>query len=407
MTDLDRRRLLGLVGAGGAAVAGGYWLRHDQGPDCPAYLEPAQEYRAAGFQDRWTAPVEHDGTTFLGTGAGILSTSSGRLSCRLFALDSRGEPKWVIRRELGGGMGVPTPTEARVFASTGGNILLALERETGRTVWEADVGNHESGHMSMFTGVHDDLVLTTVAAPDHDAIDGEAAVVGFSVEDGTVEWAVSLDHEGGYEPRLVNNTLLVLTDSGEIRGFTPETGELRWETVVDETNWQSTPPVSFAGSVWEARGDGTLFVIDPETGAKTDQIELETDDAETDGPTHAAVHAVHATDEMLLLGGGDGTVRALDADGAEHWKNTDLSVVAAMETYAETVGVLDQRGVYAELDAESGETIREFLFVDVVEEDRCGYRPDEYRYRGLTATSSFVITAGERIATKRYTLPPQ
>ena len=408
MQSLSRRQLLGVLGAGAAGLAGGgYWFVRggSNTPDCPEYLEPDREFWESTF-DAWSEPVVDDGTVFVGGGAGITRMSSGSRMFRLLALEPSGEPKWVARRELAGGIGLPRPTDDRVFASTGANSLLAFDRETGGLEWEFDAGRNVEGQMGVATLVHDDTVIASVNDPDHDELEGSNAVVGVSASEGELQWETELDARVSNGLALLEGTAVVATREGTLTGVDPETGDRRWETDLEEALDWGSRPVSFAGDAWLPREDGTLVAFDPESGSIPDRISVERADDDRDDETDGFVQAVQGTDDALYVGDLNGTVTAYDVERSERWRYEGSARIAALEAETDAVGVLDQRGVYTELEPETGDASRAFLLVDVRDDDRCGHVPSDRRFAGFaTIRHTLVVTGRVMFGARVYRLP--
>ncbi|MDG5821246.1 PQQ-binding-like beta-propeller repeat protein [Natronococcus sp. A-GB7] len=407
MESLSRRQLLGVLGASAAGLAGGgYWyVRGSDTVDCPEFLEPDREFWESTF-DAWSEPVVDSTTVFVGGGAGIVQMSSGSRMFRLLALEPSGEPKWVARRELAGGIGRPRPTDDRVFASTGENTLLAFDRETGGLEWEFDAGGNVEGHMGVATLVHDDTVVASVNDPDHDELEGSNVVVGVSASEGELRWATELDAPVSNGLGLLEETVVVATRAGTLVGVDPETGDRRWEGDLEgSVDWTGSP-VSFAGSGWIPREDGTVVGFDPASGTIRDRLASDRGDDERETETDGFVRAMRGSDEALYVGDLDGRVTAYDADGSERWQYDGPARIAALEAGTDAVGALDQRGVYTELEPETGDVSRAFLLVDVRDDDRCGNVPSERRFGGFaTIRHTLVVTGRVMFGARTYPLP--
>ncbi|ELY89197.1 pyrrolo-quinoline quinone [Natrialba hulunbeirensis JCM 10989] len=417
MVSRSRRRLLGAIGTGAALAGGGYWLSQQRGVDCPDQLESTHEFTAD--PNVWSPPVLDDRTLFIGAGFGITRMSSGERPFRLLALESTGEPKWVLRRELGGGFGIPKPTDDHVFVSTGANRLFALERETGRVEWTFDAGNEQIGHMSAVAVEHDGLVVISTTQPDADAFEGSTSnyVLGVSAAEGELEWSVPITGTVSSGLAVVGGTIVVVTQNGTAIGIDPETGEERWETDLDGSVDWSTTLTLLAGGVLVPREDGTLLTLAPATGeitgrytARTARTNAEYDPNEErahESDDGAVVRAVYRDEDALFVGDRSGGVTAYDAGGdlTEQWRYEGDVRVAALETVTDRVAVLDQRGVYAELDRETGSVHRKFLLADGWSDDRCGLDPSNDRLNGLAVTRRQIVTSGSLYSTSRYRRP--
>lgn len=173
MDTLSRRKLLAVLGGTTGVVsviAGSYWLRRGIS-ECPASLEATHGYTNASF-NIWSEPVFIDGRAYVSEGTGIIRFTSDSHQFRLFALDDRGEPLWVTRLELQGGIGRPLVTANQVIVPTGSNTVVGCDRQTGRVQWTLDAGNNDDGHMSSVAVGHDGHTLVVTNEPDAHGLSG-------------------------------------------------------------------------------------------------------------------------------------------------------------------------------------------------------------------------------------------
>ncbi|ADD06197.1 PQQ repeat protein [Natrialba magadii ATCC 43099] len=404
MVSRSRRRLLGAIGTGAALAGGGYWLSRRRGVDCPDQLEPTHEYTQSEF-GIWSRPVLDDGTVFVGGGESLIRIGGTR-PFRLLALNTRGEPEWVARRDLEGGFGTPCPTADRVFVSTGANRLFAFDRATGHLQWEFDAGNNSTGSMGVITLVHDETVIASVNEPSEDRLEDDRYVVGLSATDGELRWSVAVDGSISNGFTRQGDTVIAVTEDGNALGIDPETGAEQWQTELEGALSWNASPVVFSQTVWVPREDGTVIGFDPETGRIIERLSTGppavVDAEKRDG---AFGSAVYATDTKLLVGDLGGTVTAYDADQSESWRYEGDARVAALDERDTRIAVVDQRGVYTELDRTTGEQYRSFLLADNRGDDQCGRWPSDERYRGIVTTGRSLFTTGRVVGTNRYRVP--
>ena len=400
MTTLSRRQLLGVLGGTAGVAGGGYWLW--QTVNCPETVESTHGYTNDSI-DIWSEPVLNRNHTYIGEGAGVVRFSSDTRQFRLLALDGRGEPQWVIRLELQGGIGRPLVTADQVIVPTGGNTLTSCDRNTGSRQWTLDFGNNEDGHMSSVAAEHDDHILVVTNEPDDHGLSGGSYLLFVSADDGEVQWTAEVD-EVSRGLALLDGQVIVATRDGTVDSFDPGTGDQRWSTDLNgAVGWRSTPQW-FANRLWIAREDGVIDGLDPETGDSETQfgepVELD------DGSLREATPAVERIGDQLLIGDADGVVAAYGPTLGRQWEYDVGTRVAAIDTVDDRIGVLDQRGQYTELDPETGEFQRSFLLVVRQRDDWCGFDPSYERFRGLTAMSrqSLVVT-GQLFGTQFFRLP--
>ena len=403
MTTLSRRKLLAVLGGtvGFASVAGGgYWLRRgDLG--CHTALEATHGYTNA-VTDIWSEPVVADGRVYISEGSGIIRMSSDSRQFRLLALDERGEPQWVTRLDLEGGIGRPLITEDRVVVPTGGNTLVGCDRETGRVQWTLDAGNNDDGHMSNIAVDHDDHILVVTNEPDAHGLSGGSHLLSVSTS-GEIEWTTEVD-EVSRGLALQEELVVVATRDGTVSGFDPKTGDQQWSTDLDgAVGWQSTP-MWFGDHLWIPREDGLVSVLNATDGTRQTQFgePIEFDDDSLSNVTPVVV----VDDERLLMGSDNGSVTAYSPDLSQQWEYDGGTQIAAIDTVDSRIAVLDQRGQYTELDAETGETYRSFLLAVRQRDDWCGFDPSSERFRGLAVMSrQSIVATGQMFGTQFFRLP--
>ncbi len=403
MTTLSRRKLLAVLGGtvGFASVAGGgYWLRR-RALGCHTALEATHGYTNA-VTDIWSEPVFTDGRAYVSEGTGIIRMSSDSRQFRLIALDDRGEPQWITRLDLEGGIGRPLITEDQVVAPTGGNTLVSCDRETGRVQWTLNAGNNDDGHMSSIAVDHDDHVLVVTNDPDAHGLSGGSHLLSVSTS-GEIEWTTEVD-EVSRGLTLREGLVVVATRDGTVASFEPETADQQWSTDLDgAAGWQSTP-VWFGNHLWIPRGDGLVNILDPEDGIPQTQFgeRIELDDDTLSNVTPIVV----VDDERLLMGNDDGSLTAYDLNLTQQWEYNGSTQIAAIDTVDTRIAVLDQRGQYTELDAETGEAHRSFLLAVRQRDDWCGFDPSSERFRGLAVMSrQSIVATGRMFGTQFFRLP--
>ena len=111
-------------------------------------------------------------------------------------------------------------------------------------------------------------------------------------------------------PWLVHRGLLVAgTTDSQIVAVSPADLQTRWSARVDAPVLGS--PAALGDTLYVASRRGTLFRLSPGDSPTLEPV------VELDWPVTAPVTAV---DGDLLLGGADGTLRALRPDGTEVWR---------------------------------------------------------------------------------------
>jgi outer membrane protein assembly factor BamB len=175
-----------------------------------------------------------------------------------------------------------------------GNVVRAFSRADGSMRWEQPAA---------FSGF---VAERPVAVDDTNVYVPGDTLQAFASEDGTEQWSVS--DRGPYvnAPTVVDDTVYVGTDNGEIVGYNTADGT---ETVAVST------ATSFGFDRSLAHSDGLLFAKQSALDIETGELAWERDDETVSVPTAAG-------DTFLAVGdGGNRPLVALDrADGSVRWQ---------------------------------------------------------------------------------------
>jgi outer membrane protein assembly factor BamB len=280
--------------------------------------------------------------------------------------------------------------------------MVGCDRQTGRIQWTLDAGNNDDGHMSSVAVGHDDHILVVTNEPEAHGLSGGSHLLSVSTS-GEIEWTTEVDAVSR-GLALQEELVVVATRDGPVGGFNPDTGGRQWSTDLDGTVGSQSMPVWFDDQLWIPREDGLVDGLDPANGAPQTQfgelIELDDDSLSNVTP------AVAVDDERLLIGSNDGSVAAYGPNLNQQWEYDGGTQIAAIDTIDHRIAVLDQRGQYTELDAETGEAERSFLLVDRQRKDWCGFDSSSERFRGLAAMSrQSIVVTGRMFGTQFFRLP--
>jgi outer membrane protein assembly factor BamB len=189
--------------------------------------------------------------------------------------------KW-IRRDLGG-VGQPLIADRRAFVR-GGAGVAALERDTGRTLWERDASPGELAYADGLLFYVTDLRLTAVDAAtgvprwerqltDDESVTGaptvDAGVVyvgdgntmhAFRASDGAVQWSSSAEGAAEGAPAVDRDHVYSVGGCAETTALERLLGLRRWRYVGDCTGAGGGTPMIHGGRVF-ATDDGHDGVI--------------------------------------------------------------------------------------------------------------------------------------------------
>lgn len=286
---------------------------------------PTQVWAARAGRRLTGRVVLHDGHIY---GAGV--------DRKVYALDlETGETLWSSRLSglVAGGVLVAGDT-LYVASSRPEGRVYALDRGTGRRIWRAKTGP-VAAPLAMVDGT---LLVSSQRgqllglAPADGSVRwrrrmGMVRVAPVSVGEGAVVLAAvdslyrvrasdgSVTHRvrspgSVVSPWLAHRGLLVAgTTDSQVVAVSPADLAIRWRARVDAPVLGS--PAALGDTLYVASRRGTVYSLSPGNRHLPQRL------VELDWPVTAPLTIV---DGRLLLGGADGTVRALRPDGSEDWR---------------------------------------------------------------------------------------
>jgi outer membrane protein assembly factor BamB len=317
-----------LLGSVNAACGGAPAAPAALAPEPSSTAAPAQVWRAKSGR-RYTGRVVVAGETIY----------AGSVDRKVYAVDlSSGQLRWSSRLGglIGGGVLVVGDT---VYAASGHpeGRVYALDARTGHRLWRT-----KTGTVGAPLALVDGILVAETQRGDVFGLDPAAGtvnwrrVVGFSripavaADSGTfvvatIDSLFRLNARDGkvvrrarspgaiVSPWLAYRGLLVAgtTDSGVV-AISPGDLQPRWRVALDAPVLGT--PAAQGDTVYAASRRGTLYRI---SGGAPDSVPAATPIAELDWPVTSSVTLL---DGLILLGGADGTLRALRPDGSEAWR---------------------------------------------------------------------------------------
>jgi outer membrane protein assembly factor BamB len=267
---------------------------------------------------------------------------------------------------------IDVPAAIAVFANTsaaftlapstvaaGENVTLAASPSTGAIEdyeWDltgdgsVDATGRNVTHVFPATGEYEVTLTVTDASGQTDTTTRTVPV--------RERWTVETGGSVYSSPTVVNGTVYVGSDGGNVSALDAQTGERAWRfetggaveaspTVVDIAAGEGDPGTVFVGS-----RDGSVYAIDAATGTEWWRVE-------TGGPVRSSPTVRNGT---VYVGSDDQRVYALDAaTGARQWQFRTDGPVRSSPTVADVSGAnatlfvgSNDNGLYA-LDAATGE----------------------------------------------------
>jgi outer membrane protein assembly factor BamB len=220
--------------------------------------------------------------------------ASSRPEGRVYALDrATGRQIW---RQKTGSVGAPLAlVEGTLLVPSQRGQLLGLDPTDGSTHWRRRMGMARIAPVGVGGGA------VVVAAVD--------SIYRISATDGAVTHRVPTPGTI-VSPWIVHGGLLIAgTTDSQVVALSPADLTTRWSAAVDAPVLGS--PAALGDTLYVASRRGTLFRLPPGNSPVPQRV------IELDWPVTAPVSVV---DGCLLLGGADGTLRALRPDGTEAWR---------------------------------------------------------------------------------------
>lgn len=188
------------------------------------------------------------------------------------------EIKWDI--DVGDGVQdyfsrlAPAVAYGKVFAASRDGIVVAVDQETGKKIWEQDFANYENYSFKKAMLWYSNRAVSA-------KISGGLSVayqsVYFGTEDGYVyaleeatgelKWKVGVKGEVISAPAIDAGIVLVNTTSGHLIALNPENGEQKWVTESD------VPPLTLRGVSAPAADSGGAIIGTPSGKLKVSILE--------------------------------------------------------------------------------------------------------------------------------------
>ena len=332
--------------------------------------------RDAG-SERWTydAGDSVTGAAALGGSRIIFAARDGTVS----AVDATaGNKRWEFSADAPTEDVTPVVSGDRVYVGDTDGTVYALDKTDGRVRWQVDLDGAVVGGGT--------IARSTVFVPT-----AAGTLYALNTTEGSERWQTDVGAPVSHKPVVTDNAVYLTTEDDEVFAYLRTKGEELWRaalpvnqaalSVVDEI-------VAVVGGLYVALESGSETDLTRDTfEAVTTRWTYETDGTATGSPdlTDDALYAVDDADvcyalapndgsetwryeaaaalngltadaSSVFLGGGDGTVRALDAvEGSERWTvETDAAVPAAPITWRDLVIALDRDGRLYALDQQDG-----------------------------------------------------
>lgn len=144
-----------------------------------------------------------------------------------------------------------------IYAAASDGEVLALNRETGKEIWEVELEVELSGGV----GIFDDRLLLGSS---------DGSVIKLDARDGSVLWSTRLHGEVLAAPQGDGKVVIAQTYDGKLQGLDFESGEKIWtydSNVPVLTVRGTSTPILRDGMVFAGFANGRVLAFDSDTGA--------------------------------------------------------------------------------------------------------------------------------------------
>ncbi|PKB63587.1 MAG: hypothetical protein BZY80_06555 [SAR202 cluster bacterium Io17-Chloro-G2] len=147
----------------------------------------------------------------------------------------------------------PAVAGGRIYITSDGGRTVALDRQTGKPVWE-----HSGGHSASSTpAVADDLVIVTLRP---------GLVIGLDGATGERRWQTDLKHGVFSSPIVADGSAFIGAADSNLHALDIATGMERWAFPTED--WIVSPVAYADGTVVVAPQGNLIYVVDADTGRK-------------------------------------------------------------------------------------------------------------------------------------------
>ncbi|MEF1282715.1 outer membrane protein assembly factor BamB [Vibrio sp. M250220] len=292
---------------------------------------------------------------FVGVLAGCASEEDTIIMAPVPQVDSEFTPKSEWSNSVSGGVGqyysklTPEYAYDKVFVAGRDGVVKALDPESGKTLWEANVEADVSARLSGgITAAYSQIFVGSE----------NGRLFAFNEETGELNWQADVDGEVLAAPATDSNLVIVHTNKGILQALDQVTGEVKW-TISTEvpslTLRGNSAPVTASGGVFWGTANGRLAAAIVERGQLIWQQPIGMPQGATEIDRLVDVDA-----SPLILGstlyivGYNGQLTAIDLrSGKAAWKRNYSSSTDLVSDGSRLFVVTDQDHIVA-VDARSG-----------------------------------------------------
>ena len=243
---------------------------------------------------------------------------------------------------------IPIPGDDRIFAADSEGEIRAIDRQTGRTIWDVDTDAPITGG----PGTGSNLVVVGT---------GKGEVIAISADSGEILWRSRVTSEVLAAPRIAGNIVVVRTIDGKIFGFNVADGNRLWiyERPVPALTLRGTSsPVIADDFVIAGFDEGRLAAIELQTGKLVweTRVALGSGRSELERMVDIDSEPV-VVDDVIYVATFQGRIAAIAIESGRILWTRDISSYAGLCADQSNVYVTDDNSAIWALDRATGNRV--------------------------------------------------
>jgi outer membrane protein assembly factor BamB len=234
----------------------------------------------------------------------------------------------------------------RVYAASRDGNVVALDPETGKTIWRTELDML----LSSGPGVGENLVVVGAA---------DGYLIAFEAETGTELWRVNVTGESLARPVISDDTVIVMTIDNRLRAVSAFDGTSRWtieQTTPDLTMRGSAPPVLVGSTVVAGFDNGRLVAVDIASGDTEWEAMLSPPSGRSDLERLSDVDGlISVVGQDIYASGYQGAIASVAAESGQMLWAREVSSYEGVSADWNNLYTVDEEGVVIAMTRRTGD----------------------------------------------------
>lgn len=234
----------------------------------------------------------------------------------------------------------------RVYAASRDGNVVALDPETGKTIWRTELDML----LSSGPGVGENLVVVGAA---------DGYLVAFEAETGTELWRANVTGESLARPVISDDTVIVMTIDNRLRAVSAFDGTSRWtieQSTPDLTMRGSAPPVLVGSTVVAGFDNGRLVAVDIASGDTEWEAMLSPPSGRSDLERLSDVDGlISVVGQDIYASGYQGAIASVAAESGQMLWAREVSSYEGVSADWNNLYTVDEEGVVIAMTRRTGD----------------------------------------------------